>query len=182
MTKKQTSKAKRAAMMKKLREADMTVTELALERSKSYRGYEIETLKGGTAFVRRIAIKKASKHAAVIYDLGEFPSVEVAKSRIDKAAKKFGRDITEYSALDGVPLSVKAPPTKPTNGVKKTPQKAATTKSQGNLNEMLKEKGLWQKGMQFLTSDEKQLFIDGKRGAQKVLDIKMKSIADKARK
>jgi hypothetical protein len=184
MAKKNITKIKRVKKVKtkkQIRNEELTRIEVAMLDSEQYRGYHIETLEDGGATVRRLVVKKSTKEQAVIYDIGHFDSPADAKLNIDNAAKKFGREINAFDDVNRT--VVKKSATKRTNKAKKTSNKQPSNGSAVNLNQQLRDKGLWQKGMQFLSGDEKMMFIQGDAlKAQGILDNKVKMIAEKARK
>lgn len=165
------------------REARISEEELAIARSEYYRGYHLEDTGDGTKFaviIRRLDQPRTKKSEPVIYRIDARESIEEAKKVIDKTAMKLNMDITEVNSPTTNTKIEKASNNstpKRTSTSQKTQQKAS---SAPNLNTILREKGLWQKGMQFLTSEEKQRFIDGDKTVQKVLDNKLKAIAKKA--
>ncbi len=161
-----------------LRRSELTSIERAIEDSVLYNGYHIEKFKKkDEVVVRRVMEKKSGKHKALIYELGKYPTLAEAKKSIDKAAKKFGRQIYEYDKGAGSNGSTP----KPTAKGNKTTQTAKPLKNKVNLNDVLREKGLWLAGMQFLSGEEKQRYIDGDKTILKVLKKKLKAIAEKAK-
>ena len=181
-------RVKKTKTKKQIRNEEMTPTEIAMEDSEQYRGYHIETLKDDTVIVRRLAAKKVKKEGAVVYQIGEFINPEAAKLAIDKAAAKFGREINEFEEVVAPKKTATAKATKKTSTTTKSTKKQSSTAAPSNLNQQLRDSGLWQKGMQFLSSTEKQLFMDadGKSAAglkklQKILDDKLEAIAAKAK-
>ncbi len=161
------------------RRSELTSVERAVEDSVFYNGYHIEKFKKkDRVIVRRVMEKSTKKHKALIYELGEYSDIATAKRHIDKAAKKFGRQIYEYER--GGETNGATP--KPTPTGKKTSQTAKPLKKKVNLNDVLREKGLWLAGMQFLSGEEKQRYIDGDKKVLKILKDKLKKIAAKAKK
>lgn len=171
---------------KRQAEARITEAEIAIGRSVYYRGYHLEDTKDGTptaVIIRRVDQERTTKSDPVIYRIDAKPSMEAAKAVIDKTAKRFGHDITEVNKTSSgngkVASTAKNAPTKSTTTKKKV---AKATNSATNLNQLLKDKGLWQKGMQFLSGEEKQRLLDGDKSVLKVLEKKLKAIAAKAKK
>lgn len=165
----QKDKAAKAKLKQEQREAEMTPTELALEHSEFYRGYYIEQHNEGHVTIRRLVAKKAGKLGAIVYDLGFKKSIGLAKDDIDKAALKFGDIIVEEATLEAVP-------SKSTNTTTKSTKAKASVIPATNLNQRLRDNSLWEKGMQFLSGEEKQRLLDGDKSVLKVLSKKLKAI------